>query len=158
MILDREMQRLDGSTESLSNYQGKVVMMVNVASKCGLTPQYKGLQALYERYQGQGLEILGFPANNFMGQEPGTAEEISEFCEINYGVTFPLFAKISVKGEDIHPLYEELTSQPEPIGGEVSWNFQKFIIGRDGQPLAKFGPRVEPESTELVAEIERLLA
>lgn len=158
MILDREMQRLDGSTESLSNYQGKVVMLVNVASKCGLTPQYKGLQALYERYQGRGLEILGFPANNFMGQEPGTAEEISEFCEINYGVTFPLFAKISVKGEDIHPLYEELTSQPEPIGGEVSWNFQKFIIGRDGQPAAKFGPRVEPESAELVAELERQLA
>ena len=158
MILDREMERLDGSTESLSTYQGKVVMMVNVASKCGLTPQYKGLQALYDRYQGKGLEILGFPANNFMGQEPGTAAEISEFCEINYGVTFPLFAKISVKGDDIHPLYNELTSLPEPIGGEVTWNFQKFVIGRDGQPAAKFGPRTEPESDEIVAELERLLA
>ena len=158
MILDREMQRLDGNTESLLNYAGKVVMMVNVASKCGLTPQYKGLQALYEKYQGEGLEILGFPANNFMGQEPGSDEEISNFCEINYGVTFPLFSKISVKGDDIHPLYTDLTSHPEPIGGEVTWNFQKYLLDRSGEPARKFGPRVVPEDPDLIAEIERLLA
>jgi glutathione peroxidase len=151
------MKRLDGTEEDLATYRGKVVMMVNVASRCGLTPQYTGLQALYEQYRGKGLEILGFPANNFMGQEPGTDEEIGQFCELNYGVTFPLFSKISVKGEDIHPLYAELTSQPAPVGGEVMWNFQKYVIDRDGNIVAMFNPRITPEDPELVGKIEELL-
>ena len=151
------MKRLDGTEEDLANYRGKVVMMVNVASRCGLTPQYKGLQALYDQYHGKGLEILGFPANNFMGQEPGTDEEIGQFCELNYGVTFPLFSKISVKGDDIHPLYAELTSQPAPVGGEVMWNFQKYVIDREGNIVAMFNPRITPEDPELVDKIEELL-
>ena len=158
MILEHTMKRLDGREEALETYKGKVVLMVNVASKCGMTPQYKGLQDLYEQYQGQGLEILGFPANDFMGQEPGTDAEISEFCEINYGVTFPLFSKIMVKGEEMHPLYRELTSMPEPVGGDVLWNFQKYLINRDGQVVAKFGPRTQPQDPELVAQVESLLA
>ena len=158
MILEHTMKRLDGREEALETYKGKVVLMVNVASKCGMTPQYKGLQDLYEQYQGQGLEVLGFPANDFMGQEPGSDAEISEFCEINYGVTFPLFSKIMVKGEEMHPLYRELTSMPEPIGGDVLWNFQKYLINRDGQVVAKFGPRTQPQDPELVAQVESLLA
>lgn len=156
-MLDYTMERLDGKPENLQDYKGNVLLMVNVASRCGLTPQYKGLQALYERYQGKGLEILGFPANNFMGQEPGTNEEIATFCEMNYGVTFPLFSKISVKGDDMHPLYNELTSMPDPIGGEVLWNFQKYLVNRNGEVVAKFGPRTEPEDAELVGKIEELL-
>jgi glutathione peroxidase len=156
-MLDYTMERLDGKPENLGDYKGNVLLMVNVASRCGLTPQYKGLQTLYERYQGRGLEILGFPANNFMGQEPGTNEEIATFCEMNYGVTFPVFSKISVKGDDMHPLYNELTSMPEPIGGEVLWNFQKYLVNRDGEVVAKFGPRTEPEDAELVGKIEELL-
>jgi len=151
------MKRLDGSEEDLAIYKGKVLLMVNVASRCGLTPQYKGLQSLYDQYRGEGLEILGFPANNFMGQEPGTDEEISAFCELNYGVTFPLFSKISVKGEDIHPLYAELTSQPAPIGGEVLWNFQKYVVDREGKAVAMFGPQVTPNDPALVVKIEELL-
>ncbi len=158
MVLEHTMKRLDGREEALETYKGKVVLVVNVASKCGLTPQYKGLQDLYEQYQGQGLEILGFPANDFMGQEPGTDTEISEFCEINYGVTFPLFSKITVKGEEMHPLYQELTTMPEPIGGDVLWNFQKYLLNRDGEVVAKFGPRTEPQDPELVAQVECLLA
>ncbi len=151
------MKRLDGSEEDLAIYKGKVLLMVNVASRCGLTPQYKGLQSLYDQYRGEGLEILGFPANNFMGQEPGTDEEISAFCELNYGVTFPLFSKISVKGEDIHPLYADLTSQPAPIGGEVLWNFQKYVVDREGKAVAMFGPQVPPNDPALVVKIEELL-
>lgn len=158
MALDYTMKRLDGREEALETYRGKVVLMVNVASKCGLTPQYKGLQGLYEQYQGQGLEILGFPANDFMGQEPGSDDEIGQFCEINYGVTFPLFSKITVKGEEMHPLYRELTSLPEPFGGEVLWNFQKYLLNREGEVVAKFGPRTEPQDPALVAQVESLLA
>ena len=158
MVLEHTMKRLDGREEALETYKGKVVLVVNVASKCGLTPQYKGLQGLYEQYQGQGLEILGFPANDFMGQEPGTDDEIGEFCEINYGVTFPLFSKITVKGEEMHPLYQELTTMPEPIGGDVLWNFQKYLLNRDGEVVAKFGPKTEPQDPELVAQVESLLA
>lgn len=156
-MLDYTMERLDGKAENLKDYKGNVLLMVNVASRCGLTPQYKGLQALYERFEGKGLQVLGFPANNFMGQEPGTNEEIGQFCEMNYGVTFPVFSKISVKGEDMHPLYTELTSMPEPIGGDVLWNFQKYLVNRDGEVVAKFGPRTEPEDPELVGKIEELL-
>ena len=158
MVLEHTMKRLDGREEALETYKGKVVLVVNVASKCGLTPQYKGLQGLYEQYQGQGLEILGFPANDFMGQEPGTDDEIGQFCEINYGVTFPLFSKITVKGVEMHPLYQELTTMPEPIGGDVLWNFQKYLLNRDGEVVAKFGPKTEPQDPELVAQVESLLA
>ena len=156
-MLDFTMKRLDGSEQSLTEYQGKVVMLVNVASKCGNTPQYRGLQEMYTRYQGKGFEILGFPANDFGAQEPGSDEEIAQFCEMNYGVPFPLFSKISVKGDDIHPLYQELTSMPEPIGGEVRWNFQKYLVDRDGRVVAKFHPKLTPEDPELVAKVEELL-
>ena len=156
-MLDYTMKRLDGAEESLANYKGKVLMLVNVASRCGLTPQYAGLQSLYEKYQGQGFEILGFPANNFMGQEPGTDEEIAEFCDTNYGVTFPVFSKISVKGDDIHPLYQEITTSPEPIGGDVLWNFQKYLVDREGNLVAKIGPQTTPEDPSVTSQIESLL-
>jgi glutathione peroxidase len=133
-------------------------MVVNVASRCGLTPQYKGLQALYDEYRDRGFEILGFPANNFMGQEPGTNEEIAEFCELNYGVSFPLFSKISVKGDDMDPLYEEITSQPEPIGGDILWNFQKYLVDREGNVVKKIGPQTTPEDPDVIGAIEALLA
>ncbi|MEO8538941.1 MAG: glutathione peroxidase [bacterium] len=157
MVLDRTMTRLNGKEEDLSQYKGKVVMVVNTASKCGLTPQYKGLQAIYDQYKDKGFEILGFPANDFMGQEPGTAEEISEFCEINYGVTFPLFAKISVKGDGMDPLYKEITAMPEPIGGDVMWNFQKYLLDREGNVVKKIGPQTTPEDPEVTSAIEGLL-
>jgi glutathione peroxidase len=155
--MDIPVKRIDGSDANIKDYGGKVVLVVNVASRCGLTPQYAGLEALYRQYQPRGLEILGFPANNFMGQEPGTNEEIASFCSLNYDVSFPLFGKISVKGDDIHPLYRELTTQPEPIGGDVQWNFQKYLLGRDGQVVRKFSPMVTPDDPELVASIEELL-
>lgn len=158
MVLEHTMKRLDGREEPLETYRGKVVLVVNVASKCGLTPQYRGLQDLYAQYRGQGLEILGFPANDFMGQEPGTDDEIGQFCEINYGVTFPLFSKITVKGQEMHPLYHELTTMPEPIGGEVLWNFQKYLLNREGEVVAKFGPQTQPQDPALVAQLESLLA
>ncbi len=157
-VLDYRMKRLDGSEENLADYRGNVVLMVNVASRCGLTPQYAGLQSLYECYEGKGLQVLGFPANDFMEQEPGTDEEIAQFCDMNYGVTFPVFSKINVKGDHMHPLYAELTSMPEPIGGDVLWNFQKYLVDREGNVVAKFGPRTEPDDAELVAKIEELLA
>ncbi|MEX0781380.1 MAG: glutathione peroxidase [Dehalococcoidia bacterium] len=156
-MLDYTMKRLDGSEEDLSGYKGKVLMLVNVASRCGLTPQYAGLQSLYEKYQGQGFEILGFPANNFMGQEPGSDEQIAEFCSMNYGVTFPIFSKISVKGDDIHPFYEEITTLPDPIGGDVLWNFQKYLVNREGEVVSKIGPQTTPEDAGLVGQIEALL-
>ena len=158
MVLNRKMTRLDGSEDDLANYQGKVVMLVNVASKCGLTPQYKGLQAIYDQYREQGFEILGFPANDFMGQEPGSSEEIAEFCEMNYGVSFPLFAKISVNGDDMHPLYQELTSMPEPIGGDVQWNFQKYLLNKKGEVVQKIGPVTTPDDPAVTGAIEALLA
>lgn len=154
MVLEHRMARIDGTEQPLTDYSGKVLLLVNVASKCGLTPQYKGLESLYERYRDQGLEILGFPANNFMGQEPGTDAEIAEFCELNFGVSFPLFSKISVKGDDMHPLYAELTGSPEPIGGDVQWNFQKYLVDRSGTVVAKFGPQVTPDDAGLVGAVE----
>lgn len=152
------MLRLSGEPENLEDYRGKVVLMVNTASKCGFTPQYAGLQALYEKYKDQGLVVLGFPANNFGGQEPGTSHDIAEFCRENYGVTFPIFAKISVKGEDIHPLYRKLIGAPAPIGGEVQWNFQKYLLDRDGHVVSKFLSPVEPQDEQITKQIEELLA
>ncbi len=157
MVLQFTMPRIDGTEEPLERYRGRVLMLVNVASKCGLTPQYAALQSLYEKYRHRGFEILAFPANDFMGQEPGTNEEIAQFCEATYGVTFPLFAKISVKGESMHPLYRALTSLPEPLGGEVLWNFQKYLLDREGNVIAKFDPRTPPDAPEVTEAIERLL-
>ena len=152
------MKRLDGSEQSLRDYQGQVLLLVNVASKCGLTPQYDGLEKLYEKYRGQGFAVLGFPANDFMGQEPGTDSQIAEFCRTTYGVDFPMFSKITVKGDGKHPLYQELTGMPAPIGGEVAWNFQKYLVDRKGTVVAKFDPRTAPDDAALVAQIEELLA
>lgn len=157
-MLDYTVARIDGRQENLATaYAGKVALIVNVASRCGLTPQYEALQAIYERYQPQGFEVLGFPANDFAGQEPGTNDEIAEFCDARFGVSFPMFEKIAVTGEAKHPLYEQLTSLPEPIGGDVQWNFQKYLVGRDGEVVAKFGPRTTPDAPEVVEAIEKLL-
>lgn len=156
-VLGYTMNDINGEPQDLAQHRGKVVLIVNTASKCGLTPQYEGLQALYERYQGRGLVILGFPANNFGAQEPGSDEEIAEFCSQNYGVTFPMFSKISVGGDDQAALYKQLTGQPEPIGGPVKWNFQKYLVDREGNVVAMFDPPVKPDDERLTAEIERLL-
>ena len=153
-ILGFTMQRIDGTEAPLADYKGKVVLVVNVASKCGLTPQYEGLEALHEAKSGDGLVILGFPANDFMGQEPGTNEEIAAFCSTEYGVTFPMFAKIAVTGDGAHPLFQSLTAASEA----PSWNFTKYLIDRDGRLAKRFGPRTSPQDPELVAEIDRLLA
>jgi glutathione peroxidase len=167
-----------GGPTSLAEYAGRVLLVVNVASKCGLTPQYEGLEALYERYNDQGLEVLGFPANDFREQEPGTNEEILEFCQSTYAVKFPIFAKVSVTGQDKHPLYEMLTAAVPHASGdpeahrerlrgfgiptnedpEILWNFEKFLIGRDGTVLARFAPNLVPEDPALIAAIEDALA
>jgi len=162
--------RIDGTPATLGDYDGKVLLIVNVASKCGLTPQYEGLEALYRAKHEQGLEVLGFPANNFKGQEPGTNEEIASFCSLTYDVTFPMFSKSSVKGEDAHPLYRALTAaQPEPKGAEafrkrmieaglgpeqpadVLWNFEKFLVSRDGAVIGRYSPNM-PVSDPVIAE------
>ena len=142
-----------GSPAPLSAYQGKVVLIVNVASRCGFTPQYAGLEALYEKYKDRGFVILGFPANNFGGQEPGTNEEIKTFCSSKYNVTFPMYSKISVKGDDQAPLYRFLTA----TGGEIQWNFTKFLVDKNGKVVARFEPKVTPESPDVAAAIEKAL-
>lgn len=152
-LYDIPVDRIDGSKTSLGDYAGRVLLVVNVASKCGLTPQYDGLEALYRTYKEKGLTVLGFPANNFMGQEPGTNAEIQEFCRLTYGVDFPMFAKISVKGEDRHPLYDALAGDED-----ISWNFEKFLIGRDGKVAARFAPKTVPEDPGVIAAIEAELA
>ena len=158
--LNFKMKSLDGKEVDLTKYQGKVVMVVNVASKCGLTPQYKQLQALYETHEKDGLVILGFPCNQFRHQEPGTAEEIQKFCTVNYGVSFPLFAKIEVNGDGACPLYKHLTAlDVKPKGsGKISWNFEKFVIGRSGEVLARFAPQTKPDAPEVLKVIEDELA
>jgi glutathione peroxidase len=157
-VLDFRMKRIDGREQDLADYRGQVLLLVNVASKCGLTPQYEGLEALYERRKDDGLAVLGFPANEFAGQEPGSDAEIADFCRSTYGVKFPMFSKIVVKGDGIHPLYAYLTSLPEPLGGEIEWNFQKFLVNRQGEVVARFSPRTAPDDPALVAKIEELLA
>ncbi len=151
-IYDFTMQDIDGRDVSLSEFKGKVVLIVNVASKCGFTSQYAELEALYKARKDEGLVILGFPANNFMRQEPGTDTEIKAFCTLTYGVTFPMFSKISVKGKEIDPLYAFLTSKDTnpDFGGAVSWNFNKFLIGRDGSVVGRFGSRTKPDDKKLV--------
>ncbi|MGD0897266.1 MAG: glutathione peroxidase [Thermoguttaceae bacterium] len=158
--LNFKMKSLDGKEVDLAKYQGKVVMVVNVASKCGLTPQYKQLQALNDKYEKDGLVILGFPCNQFLHQEPGTAEEIQKFCTVNYGVTFPLLAKIEVNGDGACPLYKYLTAlDTRPTGaGKISWNFEKFVIGRSGEVVARFAPKTTPDAPEVLKVIEAELA
>jgi glutathione peroxidase len=149
----------DGTATNLASYKGQAALVINVASKCGFTPQYEGLQKLYETYQKNGLVLLGFPANDFMGQEPGSNYEIQQFCTLTYGVTFPIFGKIHVKGKEQHPLYAWLTDKtihPEH-GGEVSWNFNKFLIDRNGKLIARFGSRTKPDDPELIKAIEKAL-
>lgn len=157
--LDFTMNDIDGHPVDLSKYHGQVILMVNVASKCGNTPQYEGLEAMYQKYKDQGLVILGFPANNFGQQEPGNNEQIKEFCQSTYDVKFPMFSKISVKGDDIAPLYQYLIQQqtaPQPAG-EISWNFEKFLIGRDGRVIARFSPRTQPDDPKVVEAVEAQL-
>jgi glutathione peroxidase len=151
---------IDGNDVALSKYAGKVVMIVNVASKCGLTKQYEALEALNDKYKEAGLSILGFPANNFMKQEPGTNEEIKFFCTSTYDVSFDMFSKISVKGDDQAPLYKFLTEEATngDLAGDIGWNFEKFLIGRDGKVAARFSPKTTPDAPEVIAAIEKALA
>jgi glutathione peroxidase len=159
-IYDFTANTIDGSPKPLRDYRGKVLLVVNVASKCGLTPQYAGLEKLHETYEGRGLAVLGFPANEFGGQEPGTNEQVREFCTTRYGVKFDMFAKVKVKGQGIDPLFGYLTSEETNPGlsGDIKWNFNKFLIGRDGHVLARFEPAVDPAGPEVTAAIEKALA
>lgn len=158
-IYDFTMKSIDGQPVSLKSYHGDVVLVVNVASKCGFTPQYAGLEALYEKYKSRGLVIVGIPANNFAAQEPGTNEEIKKFCSNKYNVTFPMMAKVSVLGADKAPLYLFLTDKSvnPKIGGDIKWNFTKFLFDRDGKPVARFEPEVTPDSPQVTAAIESAL-
>jgi glutathione peroxidase len=158
-VLDFTLNSLDGKPTPLAEYRGKVILIVNVASKCGYTPQYTGLEKIYEKYKDQGFVILGFPANNFGGQEPGTNEEIKTFCSSKYQVTFPMYSKVSVKGADSAPLYQFLTDkQSNPAsGGEIKWNFTKFLVDRNGKVIARFEPATTPESTDVTGAIEKAL-
>ena len=155
-VYDFSAETITGKPQSLSAYKGKALLIVNTASKCGFTKQYAGLQALYETYKDRGLVVLGFPANNFMRQEPGTNEEIAQFCSTRFNITFPMFGKIDVKGGNIHPLYAWLTSHPN--GKKVSCNFNKFLVGRDGDVIAHFGSRTAPDDPKLIAAIESALS
>jgi glutathione peroxidase len=158
-VHDFPVNTLSGQPGSLGDLSGKTLLVVNVASKCGLTPQYTGLERLHERFAGRGFSVVGFPCNQFGGQEPGNAEEISEFCSVNYGVTFPLFEKIEVNGPGRHPVYQELTAVPDADGdaGDIQWNFEKFLVGPDGTILGRFRPRTEPEDPAIVSAIEASL-
>ncbi|OIJ69925.1 glutathione peroxidase [Streptomyces mangrovisoli] len=158
-VLDVEIGTLRGGPADLSQYAGQVVLIVNVASKCGLTPQYTGLEKLQEQYAERGFTVLGVPCNQFMGQEPGSAEEIAEFCSATYGVTFPLTEKVDVNGEGRHPLYGRLTGFADAEGhdGDIRWNFEKFLVGRDGSVVARFSPRTEPDAAEVVTAVEAAL-
>ncbi|ASZ65818.1 MULTISPECIES: glutathione peroxidase [Bacillus] len=156
-VYDFSAKTITGEEKSLKDYKGKALLIVNVASKCGFTPQYKGLQEVYDKYKDQGLEILGFPCNQFGGQEPGTEADITSFCELNYGVNFPMFAKVDVKGDKAHPLYTYMTKQAPGLLGmkAVKWNFTKFLIGKDGKVVGRFAPQTKP--VDLEVEIEKVL-
>lgn len=154
-VHDFTLTDIEGKEVVLSEYAGKALLIVNVASKCGLTPQYEALQQLYEAYEKEGLVVLGFPANNFMGQEPGSAEEIKAFCSSKYQVTFPMFDKISVKGKDMHPLYQFLTTTTD---SRVQWNFQKYLVDQEGNVVTYFSPRTNPLDDEVVAAVKQLLS
>ncbi len=159
-VLDFTMKDIDGKDVPLSKFQGKVLLIVNTASQCGFTPQYKGLQEIFTKYKDQGFEVLAFPANEFGCQEPGSDSQIKEFCSTRYKVSFPLFSKIVVKGKGIHPLYEFLTSETSDpkFAGQIPWNFAKFLVNRKGEVIGRFQPDVKPESSELTTAIERALA
>lgn len=154
------MKNIDGQDVKLDTYKGKVTLIVNVASKCGLTPQYEGLQALYNKYKDSGFVVLGFPANNFLGQEPGTEKEIKEFCTLKYNVTFPMFSKISVKGTDQHPFYTFLTNKQSNPGfdGDIGWNFEKFLTDKNGKIIARFSPKTTPDDPKIAETIETELS
>jgi glutathione peroxidase len=158
-IKDIPLKALDGTPTSLGAHTDRAVLVVNVASKCGLTPQYSALEELHKAYAGQGFSVVGFPCNQFGGQEPGTAEEIQTFCSTSYGVTFPLFEKIDVNGEDRSPVYAELTKAADAEGytGDIRWNFEKFLLDGEGNVVARFGPRTEPDAPEVVSAIKTLL-
>jgi glutathione peroxidase len=157
-IYDLSIKDLSGKEASFVPYKGKVLLLVNVASKCGLTKQYKALELLQEKYKERGFSVLGFPCNDFMGQEPGTPEQIQQFCSTTYGVTFPLFEKLHVKGAEQHPLYAFLTGKGAAFPGNIAWNFGKFLVGRDGKILARFEPKTTPDSPEVVKAVEAALA
>jgi len=157
-VYDFTLNSIDGAATPLSAFKGKVVLLVNVASKCGYTPQYAGLEKLYETYKDKGFVIVGVPANNFVSQEPGTNEEIKTFCSRNYNVTFPMMSKVSVKGSDKAPLYQYLTDSSAKTGGEIKWNFTKFLVDRNGNVVSRFESAVTPESAGLVKTIEQVLA
>ncbi len=158
-LYDTKLAGLDGTPDVLANEKGKVTLLVNVASKCGLTPQYTGLEELHEQYAPRGFAVLGFPCNQFLEQEPGTPEEIQEFCTTNYGVTFPIFEKIEVNGDGRHALYEQLTAVPDAEGytGDIRWNFEKFLVDPSGAIVARFGPKTDPEDAAVIAAIEGAL-
>jgi glutathione peroxidase len=159
-IYDFSAKTIGGDTKSLGDYRGRALLIVNVASQCGLTPQYRGLEELHEAYAAKGLSVLGFPANEFGSQEPGTNDEIKEFCAVRYGVKFDMFAKVKVKGQGIDPLFAYLTGDATNPGksGEIKWNFNKFLVGRHGEMLARFEPKVEPTSIEVKQAIEEALS
>lgn len=154
---DLKLRALDGQELPLAPYKGKVVLVVNVASRCGLTPQYAGLEKLHQQFQDRGFSVLGVPCNQFAAQEPGSEEEIREFCTLNYGVTFPLGSKMDVNGASRHPLYRLLAGEGAEFPGDITWNFEKFLVGKDGRVLARFSPRTTPEDPALVAAIEKAL-
>lgn len=158
-LSDIPIHTLQGDDASLGDYKGKTLLLVNVASKCGLTPQYEGLERLQKKYEGRDFSVIGFPCNQFLGQEPGTAEEIAQFCSATYGVTFPLMEKIDVNGDDRHPIYAELTQTADAEGnaGDITWNFEKFLISPKGDVVARYRPQVEPEDAAIVGDIEAQL-
>ncbi|MCA9303361.1 MAG: glutathione peroxidase [Phycisphaerales bacterium] len=156
-VLNHEIEMIDGETQSLEQYKGRVVMFVNVASKCGYTKQYEQLEAIYREYKDRGFVVIGFPANDFGAQEPGTNEEIAEFCSSTFDVTFPMAAKIHVKGDEVAPLYKQLAEQAPPIGGELGWNFTKFLVAKDGRVSDRFDTKISPDDPAVIAAIEELL-
>lgn len=156
-IYSFKVDTIEGKSKSLADYKGKVLLVVNTASKCGLTPQYEGLEKLYKAHKEEGLVVLGFPANEFAGQEPGTNEEIKEFCSKNYGVSFPMFSKVVVKGENTHPLYQWLLAQTENHN-DIEWNFAKFVVGKDGKVIARFAPKTAPDDPKLIETLKNALA
>ena len=157
-LYDIPLKDIDGKPTSLAAYKGKVLLIVNVASKCGNTPQYAALEAMQKKYESKGFTVLGFPCNDFAGQEPGSAEQIKEFCSSTYSVTFPLFEKLHVKGPEQHPLYAALTGKDSPVPGPIDWNFAKFVIGRDGKIITRFKASVKPDTEQVTSAVEQAIA
>jgi glutathione peroxidase len=156
-LYDHKLQTIDGEDTTLSEHKGKVILLVNVASRCGFTRQYKGLEELYQKYKSNGLVICGFPCNQFGGQEPGSESEIKEFCSTKFGVTFPMYSKIDVNGPKRHPIYQDIIGENGPLKGNIKWNFGKILLGKDGQPIDRFGSMTSPSSKKLIKAIETAL-